>query len=136
MTRQILTLSASYHYGQYFKLRTGEVVEALLVPGHYIDPGTVCGGPLYLPVHKACLKVSQHFINKASSAQTIANPSSITSMHSLWEVLYQRMPGQINEFEPELSEPHAYYGAQRCRNIEWEPEDDKEVAKVNRRFAV
>lgn len=55
----------------------------------------------------------------------------IISVKNLWEVLHRRLRGTAGVVPAwVLPEPHEYFGGRRCRNIDWEPEDDPEHAKV------
>lgn len=81
------------------------------------------GDSLYLPVHKACLQLADHFIYTASVPMADTTSSRITSELQLWEVLCRRLDQWEHDTEPR--EPHNFYVSLAVHScMPWEREYD------------
>ena len=104
---------------------SGERVYVMCVKG-LMKPGLDHGGALYLPFHRLCLCVADRFIDSVPSSLIMAHTvtsDGITSVKSLWEVLFHRLQGDSMGFPDQyLPEPHDYFGGWPCRNAYWEPD--------------
>ena len=129
--RNVLRLDAHADDGTVFEIRaTGDRVIPMEVD---LQPNSRGSGPLYMPMHRSCLTVADHFIG--SMALTTQSSQSqdgirITSIKQLWEVIYRRVPGSWHCSTWVPPEPHDYFGGRSCRNVDYEPGDDEEFAKV------
>ena len=93
------------------------------------------GTPLYLPVHQSCMKLAELFINAYKWRQlrrSVVPEYDIASDKILWDVLHRRLYGADPHTQQwELPEPHDYFGGKRCRNTEWEPDNDSKEGIVS-----
>lgn len=134
--RSVLRLEARSHGTRSFALlESDEHVDVMCVAIQLRKPTPNHGAPLYLPVHRLCLQLADRFIDSIESSSLMAQViplDGITSVKNLWEVLHRRLRGTAGGAPAwVLPEPHEYFGGRRCRNIDWEPEDDPEHAKVS-----
>jgi hypothetical protein len=114
-------------------LETGEKVNALIVDMYPFGPGINDGGPLYIPAHRLCLEVADHFVNSqdpTAQKSRLRAGDKVTSTIEMWELLYRRIPQSLFSIEWVVREPHDYFGGRSCRNVYWEPDDDVEHAAV------
>lgn len=133
----MLRLDARSHgTASFVLLASGERVDAMRVALQLKKPTPDHGAPLYLPVHPLCLQLADRFVDSVETSLLMAQiipPDGITSVKNLWEVLHRRLRGTAGGGPAwVLPEPHEYFGGRRCRNIDWEPGDDPEHAKVSR----
>jgi hypothetical protein len=130
--RTVIQLAAEYDEDRTFRLAQGQTVAPLCVKAaHPLRTGY--NGPLYLPVHRACLEIAARFIHHSNTSRREADTTgstSLTSVHRLWELLYLRLPGIADSMSRTLREPHDYLGGDSCRNLDWEPENDVEYGTV------
>lgn len=131
---RVLQLDACARGGDRFDIvGSGERVSAMIVDIEPKPGGIDHGKPLYLPVHGICLQLAECFIDSMKRTSHTPSDDRITSIKKLWEVLYRRLNGTHTSFPPRmgaLPEPHDYFGGRLCRNVEWEPGDDIQHAKV------
>jgi hypothetical protein len=137
-TREVLNLEAeALVLDSRFQLKSGEIVTPFRV--HFVrgsPSATGIGGPLYIPVHEACLHIANKFIERRTQRGEEAElaGNGVSSIRNLWEVLYRRVYGSPNPSRMGyLPEPHDYYGGKLCRGLDWEPENDPESGKVSNR---
>ncbi|KAI0469712.1 hypothetical protein GGR56DRAFT_662030 [Xylariaceae sp. FL0804] len=108
--RRVLELDAQYEEHNRFTIQESGKTVAVFVVGAG-SPAVTHGsdGCVYLAVHQ------------------IGPEDQISSVKTLWAVLFSRMPGsRPGDDRSELPDPHDYYGGRGCRNVYWESDDDPE----------
>lgn len=134
--RSVLRLDArSRGTASFALLESGERVDVMRVAILPRKPAPDHGAPLYLPVHCLCLQLADRLIDSVETSLLMTQViplDGITSDKNLWEVLHRRLCGNTAGTRTwALPEPHEYFGGRRCRNIDWEPGDDPEHAKLH-----
>lgn len=127
--------SRSHETAPFVLLASGEHVDAMRVALQQKKPKPDHGAPLYLPVHPLCLQLADRFVDSVETSMLKAQIiplDGITSVKNMWEVLHCRLRGTFDGVPAwVLPEPHEYCGGRGCLNIDWEPGDDPEHAKVS-----
>ncbi|KAI9643087.1 hypothetical protein NHQ30_008822 [Ciborinia camelliae] len=115
----------------------GKRVTAFAVETQKFTPSPIQngGGDLFIPIHEACMEVTENYFTTTSKLQLsnkqaeerVPTDDRITDIYSFWEVLYRRLFGETVplSYPYILDEPHDYYGGRSCRNVYWEPDDDE-----------
>lgn len=134
--RSVLRIDPRSHgTASFVLLASGEHVDTIRVAIQQKKPKPHHGAPLCLPVHPLCLQLADRFVDIVETSllkAQIIPLDGITSIKNLWEVLHCRLRGTVDGVSAwVLPEPHEYFGGRRCRNIDWEPGDDPEHAKVS-----
>lgn len=127
--RTVVQFAAKYNLNGTFRVAQGQTVTSLCITP---KPFEQCG-PIYLPVHRACLEIAARFIHTSQLSQRdtgTSDASFIISVLQLWELLYCRLSGIRDNGDWMLPETHDYLGAGICRGIDWEPENDAEYGAL------
>lgn len=100
-------------------LETGEEVKAYLHGHHGSHDKTF--PRLFIPVHRNCLEVADHFMEWVSNHATKSPPRSIIAMKDLWKILHLRLDSNTQRCP---NEPHKYFGGWHCRcGRAWDVDD-------------
>lgn len=122
-------------YGNFSLVPSGQKVYAFHVDFVETGPGPVTrGGPLYIPMHKLCLQMAEHFIDavkrRTEMLGEVPPSDSVASRKKLWEVLSHRLHGRRFMQARRIDEPHDYFGGRICRNVYWDAGDDSLYGEV------
>ena len=134
-----MRIPATFDEGAYFCEKTTPGSQRLRAFSPLrIASGTDAGlyGPLYFPVHECCMKLMDGLASQRNITQE-SSTGDIKDDTRLWEVLESRFrntfvlnTGSHVRDCSNMPEPHDYFGAERCRNISWEADDDPEAAVI------
>lgn len=129
--RHVLCLDAPTDDGTAFQIQsTGEKI----IPMQINEDSKTRDGYLYMPIHRSCLAMADRLIDSAPPTSYPCPPqhgTRITSRITLWEVIFRRLPGDINASPHMIPEPHDYFGGDGYRNVDYEPCDDVQFSEVS-----